>query len=105
MPCFVVVRDRGPAWDWSRAMRRQADWEAHAQFMDELVETGFILAGGPLGGEDDATRVLHVIFAQDAAAIEAKLNEDVWTAKRLLRTASIEPWTVLLGALADQKHI
>ncbi|MBV8343734.1 MAG: hypothetical protein JO190_01945 [Candidatus Eremiobacteraeota bacterium] len=99
MPYFAVIRDRGAAWDWSRPMRRQEAWQAHARFMDELAEAGFILAGGPLGGEDDAPRVLHVISASDRAAVEAKLDQDPWTAMGLLQTASIEPWTVLLGEL------
>ena len=99
MPYFAVIRDRGAAWDWSRPMRRQAEWEAHAQYMDALVDTGFILAGGPLGGEDDARRVLHIVAASNKAAVEAKLAEDPWTALRLLETVSIEPWTVLLGSV------
>ena len=53
MPIFVVVRERGSAWDWSRPMRRQAEWDAHAAFMDAMVDERFILAGGPLGGEDE----------------------------------------------------
>ncbi len=80
-------------------MRRQAEWEAHAQFMDALADAEFILAGGPLGGEDDARRVLHVVSARDKAAVEAKLAEDPWTAMGLLETASIEPWNVLLGSV------
>jgi len=80
-------------------MRRQAEWEAHAQFMDALADAGFILAGGPLGGEDDARRVLHVVSARDKVAVEAKLAEDPWTAMGLLETVSIEPWTVLLGSV------
>jgi uncharacterized protein YciI len=97
VPYFAVIRDRGAAWDWSRPMRRQDAWEAHARFMDELAAAGFILAGGPLGGEDDAARVLHVIAAPDKGAVETKLDEDPWTVMGLLRTVSIEPWTVLLG--------
>lgn len=99
MPYFAVIRDRGAAWDWSRPMRRQDAWEAHALLMDALADEGFILAGGPLGGEDDAARVLHIIAAPDQAAVEAKLREDPWTAMGLLETTSIEPWTVLLGEL------
>ncbi len=78
-------------------MRQQREWQAHAQLMDALVDEGFILAGGPLGGEDDAPRVLHIVAAADLAAVEAKLNEDPWTAMGLLETVSIDPWTVLLG--------
>lgn len=99
MPYFVVIRERAGAWDWELPMRRQADWEAHAAFMDALADEGFIVAGGPLGGEDDAARVMHVIVARDPQAIETRLAADPWTPLGMLRTVSIEPWTVLLGKL------
>ncbi|HEY1656275.1 MAG TPA: YciI family protein [Candidatus Tumulicola sp.] len=99
MPCFVVIRERGPGWDWSLPMRRQAEWGAHAAFMDARTDDGFIVAGGPLGGENDAARVLHVVAAPDEDAVDARLADDPWTATRLLITVSIEPWTVLLGGL------
>lgn len=99
MPYFVVVRERGPGWDWSIPMRRQAKWDAHAAFMDALASEGFILAGGPLGGEDDARRVLHVVAANDASAVLSRMEEDPWTAMGLLKTVSVEPWTVLVGGL------
>ncbi len=100
MSYFVVIRERGPAWDWSLPMRRQAEWAAHAAFMDTLADEGFIVAGGPLGGEDDAARVLHIVDASDERAIDARLAQDPWMPMRLLTTVSIEPWTVLLGGFA-----
>ena len=100
MPYFVVVRERSAGWDWSRPMRRQREWEAHAAFMDALADEGFIAAGGPLGGEDDAPRVLHVIEAAGRSVVEARLEEDPWTQMGLLTTVTIEPWTVLLGGFA-----
>jgi hypothetical protein len=60
MPYFVVIRERSSAWNWSVPMRWQEKWDEHAAFMDALAEEGFIMAGGPLGGEDDAVRVMHV---------------------------------------------
>jgi len=65
--------------------------------MDALTDEGFIVLGGPLGGEDDAKRVLHVIDAPNVEAVEARMEEDPWTPLEMLRTVSIEPWTVLLG--------
>ncbi len=97
---FVVVRERGTAWDWSVPMRRQAQWDAHAAFMDALADEGFVLAGGPLGGEDDAARVLHVVNAPGDHAVQVRLAEDPWTRMGLLKTVSIEPWTVLVGGFA-----
>lgn len=92
-----MIRKRASGWDWSKPMREQAAWDAHAAFMDRLVEEGFILAGGPLGTEDEASNVLHVIEAPDGDAVERRMSEDPWTPMGLLRTLSIEPWTVLLG--------
>jgi uncharacterized protein YciI len=100
MPYFVVIRERGAAWDWSVPMRRQAEWDSHAAFMDDLAADGFIVAGGPLGGEDDARRGLHVVDAPEKSVIEARMAADPWTPMDLLRTVSIEPWTVLLGGFA-----
>jgi len=97
MPYFVVIRDRSSGWNWSVPMRRQDEWEAHAAFMDALEAQGFIVAGGPLGDEDRAARVMHVVSAPDREAIETRMAQDPWTPMHLLRTVSIEPWTVLLG--------
>jgi uncharacterized protein YciI len=100
MPYFVVIRERSSTWNWSVPMRRQEKWDEHAAFMDALAEEGFIVAGGPLGGQDDAARVMHVVNAPDPDVIEARLAEDPWDPMGMLKTVSIEPWTVLLGGFA-----
>jgi uncharacterized protein YciI len=75
-------------------MREQDDWDAHAGFMDGLVDDGFLLLGGPIG---DGMRFLHVIEAHSKRDVEARLAEDPWAPIDRLRTASIEPWEILLG--------
>jgi uncharacterized protein YciI len=99
MPYFAIVRERAAAWNWYVPMRRQAEWKAHADFMDRLADEGFILAGGPLGTEDEAPRVLHVVAASDKQEVEAKMAADPWTSMGMLQTVSLDPWTVLLGRL------
>ncbi|HEY6449658.1 MAG TPA: YciI family protein [Candidatus Cybelea sp.] len=79
MPYFVLIRERATAWNWNVPMRRQAEWAAHAVFMDQLAQDGFIVAGGPLGGEDHARRVMHVVIAPDADAVEEQMAADPWT--------------------------
>jgi uncharacterized protein YciI len=93
MAMYVVRRRRGGPWDWARDMREQADWEEHASFMDRLVDDGFILLGGPLGGDRE---VLHIVEAESEDAIHERLAADPWTANGMLATMRIERWTVLL---------
>src|SRR5437870_1660099 len=40
-------------------MHEQQDWDEHARFMEDLVDEGFVIVGGPLEGED-GREVLHV---------------------------------------------
>ncbi len=88
---LVLHRD-GPEWDPSRPMEEQTDWAAHASFMDGLVETGFIVLGGPLGDEQ---RVVHVVEAESEEAIRATLARDPWSGTHL-RVGAIDPWTIRL---------
>jgi uncharacterized protein YciI len=96
VPLFLVLLSRsGPRWDRSRPMEEQADWPAHAQFMDALVDDGFILLGGPLG---DERRVAHVVEAGSEQAIRDRLARDPWSGSHLV-VESIDPWTIRLDGL------
>jgi uncharacterized protein YciI len=90
---FAVRLARGGPWDFSRDLREQDGWEAHAQFMDSLVADGFIVLGGPLAGERE---ILHAISAPSEEAVRERLAEDNWAANGMLRIVSVEPWTILL---------
>ena len=73
-------------------MREQVLWDEHARFMDDLVETGFVILGGPLAG---GRSVLLIVSAEDEAAIHSRFAEDPWHANGML-TSRVERWTVLL---------
>jgi uncharacterized protein YciI len=96
---FAVTRERGPQWDGSRSLREQERWDEHAEFMERLVDDGFIIHGGPLG---DGSRTLLMVEAESAAAIEARFADDIWTSVDMLRIASIEPWEILLGVPGEK---
>jgi uncharacterized protein YciI len=100
MPRYLVTRVNGPGWDPTRARREQDLWDEHAEFMDGLVDDGFVVMGGPVG---DGARVLLVVDAPDAAAIDLRLADDPWEPLEMLRTASVEEWKVLLDARAGPK--
>jgi uncharacterized protein YciI len=90
---FLVVRRRsGPEWDPSRPLEEQTGWPAHAAFMDELVDSGFVVLGGPLADEH---RVALAVEASSADAVRARLSRDPWSGSHL-RDDTIEPWTIRL---------
>lgn len=93
MRYFVVTEECGPAWDGSRKRREQDDWDAHAGFMDGLVDERFVVLGGPVG---DGMRVMLVIEAASEDEVVARLAEDPWMKTDILRVAQIESWEILL---------
>ena len=93
MATFLVVLHRsGPEWNPSQPLEEQSDWSAHASFMDALVESGFIVLGGPLADEH---RVAHVVEAESEDAVRATLARDPWSETHL-RIAAIDAWTLRL---------
>jgi uncharacterized protein YciI len=95
MPLFAVINTRGPAYRLGLPMESQDAWRPHADFMNALVDDGFVILGGPLEEPD----VLLIIRAESADAIRARLAPDPWHRMDLLRIRSISPWTLRLGAL------
>jgi uncharacterized protein YciI len=75
-------------------MREQENWDAHARFMNALVDDGFVVLGGPLG---DGLEVLLIIAAESEKEIRTRLADDPWTPMELLPIAKVERWEVLLG--------
>ena len=94
---FAVRVQRGGPWDWSRDLREQDGFEEHARFMDELVDEGFIVLGGPLEG---GREVLHAISASSEDEVRARLDDDSWARNGMLKVTSVEPWTILLDGRA-----
>ncbi|HEX6679650.1 MAG TPA: YciI family protein [Gaiellaceae bacterium] len=93
MPTFHLLLLRsGPEWDHARPMEEQSDWDAHAAFMDKLVDDGFVVLGGPLA---DEVQVVHIVEAESEEAIRATLARDPWSESHLV-IGSIDPWTIRL---------
>ncbi len=93
MAMFLVIRRRsGPRWDASAPLEEQSGWTEHASFMDELVDAGFVVLGGPLADEE---RVAFVVEAESEDAVHATLARDPWEETHL-RTDTIDPWSIRL---------
>lgn len=89
---FVVLRRTGPQWDPSKALEEQSGWHEHAAFMDALVDSGFVVLGGPLA---DEIRVVLAIEAASEDAVRATLAADPWSTTHLV-VDSVEAWTIRL---------
>ncbi len=98
MPLFAVINTRGAAYKRGEPMEAQEAWRPHADFMNALVDDGFVLLGGPLEEPD----VLLIVRAESADAIRARLAADPWHAKVLLTIKSISLWTLRLGSLPQE---
>lgn len=96
---FVVIRERGAAWNSSREMHEQEEWAKHAAFMNDLVSAGFIIFGGPLG---DGSRILLVVDAEGDEAIRESFEADPWTRMQLLSIVAVDRWQILLGDLGKR---
>ena len=59
--------------DHSKPLEEQSDWDAHAAFMDGLVQDGFIVLGGPLSDEH---RVVHAVEAASEDDVRVTLARD-----------------------------
>jgi len=99
MRTFAVIREAGPTWADERGLLHQPAVGPHSAFMNGLAEGGLLLLGGPLSGtEDDRIRVLLIVNAESEAEVERRLADDPWARTGQLRTVSIEPWRIFVGA-------
>ncbi|HYT51751.1 MAG TPA: YciI family protein [Gaiellaceae bacterium] len=98
MSLFAVIREAGPTWQ-AGGIFEQPSVTEHAAFMNTLADQRFVLFGGPLAGtEQGYVRVLLIVDADSEAAIHRRLADDPWATTGQLRTVSIEPWKILVGA-------
>jgi uncharacterized protein YciI len=92
---FAVTRTPCPAWEPGKPREEQAGWPEHADFMNNLAAEGFVILGGPIGDGRDA---FLIVDAADKETLNATLSGDPWSLSGHLKTAAVQPWTILLDA-------
>jgi uncharacterized protein YciI len=90
---FVAISSAGPNRDPWKGTREQPFWDEHANFIDHLVEEGFILMGGPLVDEGGALLVLN---AEDENEVREKLKNDPWFKQGILKLESLKRWQIFI---------
>jgi hypothetical protein len=54
---FAVMLIHGAAYHHGQPLESQVEWDAHAKFMDDLVNDGLVRLGGPLEGTSEVLLV------------------------------------------------
>jgi uncharacterized protein YciI len=91
-----MVRFRaGPTWT-SGSVREQPDWDAHAEFVDALIERGTMVMGGPFSDNSGSMSLLEGVGADEARRI---LEEDPFMQNGVFELDEIREWTVFVDEL------
>jgi uncharacterized protein len=93
----LMVRFRaGPTWS-SGSVREQPDWDAHAEFVDALIERGTFVMGGPFSDNSGSMSLLEGIGADEARRI---LDDDPFMKNGVFELVEIREWDVFVDELS-----
>jgi uncharacterized protein YciI len=92
---YMVTRSQSAAWKSGLPLEEQGGWAEHAQFMNDLEASGFVVAGGPLDG---TPYTVLAVRADNEAEAQTRLRADPWEESRVLETTRIVGWDLRLGA-------
>jgi uncharacterized protein YciI len=93
----LMVRFRaGPTWS-SGSVREQPDWDAHAEFVDALVERGTFVMGGPFSDNSGSMSLLEGIDEDEARRI---LEDDPFMKNGVFVLEEIREWDVFVDELS-----
>ena len=95
----VLVRWKaGPTWT-SGAVDEQPDWDEHAAYVDDLVERGIFVMGGPLADQSGSLSLFENVTEQEARELIA---EDPFVVNGVFELEEVRAWNVFVDELAQQ---
>ena len=93
----LMVRFRaGPTWT-SGSVREQPDWDAHAEFVDALIERGTFVMGGPFSDNSGSMSLLEGIDADEARRL---IEDDPFMKNGVFVLEEIREWNVFVDELS-----
>lgn len=98
----VVVRFRaGPAWK-SGPPEDQPDWDAHAAFVDDLIDRGTFVMGGPFSDYSGTMVLLEDVTVEEARAL---VDWDPFVKNGVFVLESVQDWTVYVDELTPREPV
>jgi uncharacterized protein YciI len=96
----VVVRWRaGPAWTGGPP-EAQTGWDEHAAFIDELIERGIFVMGGPYSDYSGSHTILQGI---DEAEARELVLRDPFVANGVFELEDVRAWNVYVDELTPRR--
>jgi uncharacterized protein YciI len=98
----VIVRFKaGPAWQ-SGPPEEQPEWDAHAAFVDDLVERGTFVMGGPFADYSGSMVLLEDVTVEEARAL---LDWDPFIRNGVFVLDSVQDWVVYVDELTPREQV
>jgi uncharacterized protein YciI len=95
----VFVRFRaGPTWT-SGPPEEQPGWDEHADFVDELIENGTFVMGGPLADNSGSMSVLENVGEDEAREL---VLEDPFVLNGVFVLDDVRAWNVYVDELTPR---
>ena len=95
----VLVRWRaGPTWT-SGAVDDQPGWDEHAAFIDDLIERGLFVMGGPLADQRGSQSLLENVTEQQARDL---VLQDPFVANGVFELQEVRAWNVFVDELTPR---
>jgi uncharacterized protein YciI len=93
----IFVRWRaGPAWAGGPT-EDQLGWDEHAAFVDDLIERGIFVMGGPLADASGALNLLENVTEQEAREL---LAVDPFVETGVFELEDVRAWNVYVDELS-----
>jgi uncharacterized protein YciI len=97
---LVIVR-AGPAWG-TGPPEDQPGWDAHADWVDDLIARGTFVMGGPFSDYSGSVNLLEGLTAAEAADL---LATDPFVENGVFVVDSIRDWTVYVDELSAKEKV
>lgn len=92
----VLVRWRaGPAWT-SGSVDEQPGWDEHAAYIDDLIERGIFVMGGPLADQKGSQSLLENVTEQEARELVLR---DPFVENGVFELEEVRAWNVFVDEL------
>jgi uncharacterized protein YciI len=95
----LVICNAGPAWG-SGPPEDQPDWDAHADWVDALIDAGTFVMGGPLSDYSGSVSLLEGLTAAEA---EELIATDPFVLNGVFVVGSVRDWTVYVDELSAKE--